>query len=177
MRRAWMTRTATAGAALLLLVGALSGCAPSGQQLNAEAAEQLQASVLAVTRAAAAGDFSEAVAALDALEERVTEGTASGAIDPGRSARIQASIDLVRADLAAEGSAVAGSSRRLAGCSPGRSGRSTPRAGRCLVPARAAHDGEACLLKTRTICSKPSPRRSTRRTSRSWTRRTSTRTR
>lgn len=101
MRRAWMTRTTTAGAALLLLVGALSGCAPSGQQLNAEAAEQLQASVLAVTRAAAAGDFSEAVAALDALEEQVTEGTASGAIDPGRSARIQASIDLVRADLAA----------------------------------------------------------------------------
>lgn len=101
MRRAWMTRTTAAGAALLLLLGALSGCAPSGQQLNAEAAEQLQASVLAVTRAAAAGDFSEAVAALDALEEKVTEGTASGAIDPGRSARIQASIDLVRADLAA----------------------------------------------------------------------------
>lgn len=100
-RRAWLTRTTAAGAALLLLLGALSGCAPSGQQLNAEAAQQLQSSVLAVTKAAAAGDFSEAVAALDALEELVTEGTASGAIDPGRSARIQASIDLVRADLKA----------------------------------------------------------------------------
>lgn len=90
-----------AGAAVLLLAGALSGCAPSGPQLDAGSAKQLQASVLAVTRAAAAGDFSDAIAALDALEEQLTEGTASGAIDSGRSARIQASIDLVRVDLAA----------------------------------------------------------------------------
>jgi hypothetical protein len=54
-----------------------------------------------VTTASAAGDYSEAIAALDTLEEQLTEGTASGAIDSGRSARIQASIDLVRADLAA----------------------------------------------------------------------------
>lgn len=101
MRRAWVARATSAGAALLLLIGALSGCAPSGQQLDTEVAGQLQASVLAVTSAAAAGDFSEAVAALDALEDRLREGTASGAIDPGRSARIQAAIDLVRADLAA----------------------------------------------------------------------------
>lgn len=96
-----MTRATAAGAALLLLVGALSGCAPSGQRIDAEAAGQLQASVLAVTRAAAAGDFSQAIAALDALEEQLTEETASGAIEPGRSARIQAAIDLVRTDLAA----------------------------------------------------------------------------
>jgi hypothetical protein len=96
-----MTRAFAAGAALLLLAGTLSGCAPSGQQLSAQTAGQLQASVLAVTKAAASGDFSKAVAALDALQERVTEGTASGAIDPDRSARIQASIALVRADLAA----------------------------------------------------------------------------
>jgi hypothetical protein len=96
-----MTRVTSAGAALLLLAGALSGCAPTGQELGAQTAAQLQASVLAVTKAAASGDFSEADAALDALEERVTEGTASGAIDPDRSARIQASIALVRADLAA----------------------------------------------------------------------------
>ncbi|MBB5632705.1 hypothetical protein BKA04_000928 [Cryobacterium mesophilum] len=96
-----MRRATAAGAALLLLAGALSGCAPSGQQLDAGSARQLQASVLAVTTAAAAGDYSEAIAALDTLEEQLTEGTASGAIDSGRSARIQASIDLVRADLAA----------------------------------------------------------------------------
>jgi hypothetical protein len=101
MIRTWTTRVTAAGAALLLLVGALSGCAPSGQALGAQTAGQLQASVLAVTKAAASGDFSKAVAALDALQERVTEGTASGAIDPDRSARIQASIALVRADLAA----------------------------------------------------------------------------
>lgn len=100
MRRRWRTRASVASLALLLLVGALGGCAPSGQQVDAETAGRLQASVLAVTRAAAAGDFSEATAALDALEEQVMEGTASGAIDPDRSARIQASIGLVRADLA-----------------------------------------------------------------------------
>lgn len=103
MRWSWVARATAAGAALLLLVGALSGCTPSGQQLDAEAAAQLQASVLAVTSAAAAGEFSEAVAALDALEEQATEATASGAIDPSRSARIQAAIDLVRADLATAG--------------------------------------------------------------------------
>lgn len=101
MRLEWRAHAIAAGAALLLLAGALSGCAPSGRQIDAGAAERLQASVLAVTVAAAAGDFSEAIAALDALEEQVREGTASGAIDPGRSARIQASIDLVRADLTA----------------------------------------------------------------------------
>ncbi len=101
MRLEWRARAIAAGAALLLLAGALSGCAPSGRQIDAGVAERLQASVLAVTVAAAAGDFSEAIAALDALEEQVREGTASGAIDPGRSARIQASIDLVRADLTA----------------------------------------------------------------------------
>ena len=100
MKPGWRARATAAGAVLLLLAGALSGCAPSGQQIDAEAAEQLQASVLAVTRAAAAGDFPKAIAALDALEEQLTEGTASGAIDPDRSARIQASIGLVRADLA-----------------------------------------------------------------------------
>lgn len=101
MKLQWRARAVAAGAALLLFVSVLSGCAPAGRQIDAEAAERLQASVLAVTVAAAASDFSEAIAALDALEEQVREGTASGAIDPGRSARIQASIDLVRADLAA----------------------------------------------------------------------------
>lgn len=61
----------------------------------------MQTSVSAVTQAAATGDPTNAIAALDALETQLRQGTASGAIDADRSARIQASIDLVRADLTA----------------------------------------------------------------------------
>jgi hypothetical protein len=61
----------------------------------------MQESVSAVTDAAAAGDPAGALAALDALEAQLKEDTASGAISADRSARIQASIDLVRADLTA----------------------------------------------------------------------------
>jgi hypothetical protein len=61
----------------------------------------MQESVSAVTQAAAVGDPTGALAALDALETQLKEGTASGAISADRSAQIQASIDLVRADLTA----------------------------------------------------------------------------
>ena len=100
-RRRRRMRASAAVVALLLVGGALTGCAPSGQRLDTDVAEQLQASVLAVSSAAAAGDFAGALTALDALEAQLTEGTASGSIDPGRSARIRASIELVRADLVA----------------------------------------------------------------------------
>jgi hypothetical protein len=61
----------------------------------------MQESVAAVTQAAAAGDPAGAIAALDSLEAQLKEDTASGAISADRSAQIQASIDLVRADLTA----------------------------------------------------------------------------
>ena len=97
-----LTRRITAtSAALLLILGSLAGCAPFGARFDATTAGELQASVLAVTTAAAAGNLAEADAALDALEKDLREGTASGDIDPLRGARIQAAIDLVRADLAA----------------------------------------------------------------------------
>jgi hypothetical protein len=61
----------------------------------------MQASVVAVTQAAAVGDPAGAITALDALEEQLKQDTASGAISAERAAEIQASIDLVRADLTA----------------------------------------------------------------------------
>jgi hypothetical protein len=54
-----------------------------------------------VTQSAAVGDISAAITQLDALERRLREATASGDISADRSAKIEASISLVRADLTA----------------------------------------------------------------------------
>ena len=87
--------------AAILVTAALTGCAPTEPGLDSAAASKMQESVSLVTEAAAAGDPTGALAALDALEAQLKEDTASGAISADRSARIQASIDLVRADLTA----------------------------------------------------------------------------
>jgi len=87
--------------AAMLVTAALSGCAPTEPGLDSVSASRMQESVAAVTQAAAAGDPAGAIAALDSLEAQLKEDTASGAISADRSAQIQASIDLVRADLTA----------------------------------------------------------------------------
>lgn len=94
-------RVVTVTCAAMLVTAALSGCAPTEPGLDSSAASKMQESVSLVTEAAAAGDPVGALAALDALEAQLKEDTASGAISADRSARIQASIDLVRADLIA----------------------------------------------------------------------------
>ncbi|MEO7006138.1 MAG: hypothetical protein ABI275_01750 [Terrimesophilobacter sp.] len=86
---------------MALVTAALSGCAPVAPGIDSAAASKMQASVSAVTQAAAANDPSRAIAGLDTLEAQLKQDTASGAINADRSARIQASIDLVRADLTA----------------------------------------------------------------------------
>ena len=98
--RHWATRVATITCTVALVV-ALSGCALMPHGPESPAALRMQSSVSAVTQAAAAGDPAGAIAALDALEAQLKQDTASGAISADRSARIQASIDLVRADLTA----------------------------------------------------------------------------
>ena len=100
-RGCWTTRVATVACTVALVTAALSGCAPIVPGIDSAAASRMQASVSAVTQAAAAGDPAGAIAALDALEAQLKQDTASGAISADRSARIQASIDLVRADLTA----------------------------------------------------------------------------
>ncbi|MEV8253233.1 hypothetical protein AB0O95_04615 [Rhodoglobus sp. NPDC076762] len=83
------------------LAVSLSACAPTAPDFDPDAASLLQTSVADITDAAAAGDPAAALAALDILQEQLNESTATGAIGAERSAQIQASIDLVRADLIA----------------------------------------------------------------------------
>ena len=84
-----------------VVLGTLAGCAPTPTDMAASAANQLQSAVAAVTQSAAAGDIAGAITHLDALERRLREATASGDITADRSAKIEASISLVRADLTA----------------------------------------------------------------------------
>lgn len=97
----WTARVTAAICAVALISASLSGCAPIDQGIDADAAARMQISVSAVTQAAAAGDPAVAIAALDELETQLKQNMATGAISADRSARIQASIDLVRVDLTA----------------------------------------------------------------------------
>ena len=84
------------------LVGSLlTGCAGASPELNAGAAATLQDSVLAVTSAAAAGDFTSAQTELGAVQAALTAAAADDAVTEARATEIQAAIDLVGADLAA----------------------------------------------------------------------------
>jgi hypothetical protein len=94
-------RVGLAWCAVALTLGTLSGCAPADPGIGAAASKQLQATVAEVTQAAAEGDIAAAKAILNTLERQLREATASGAISAERTARIEASIALVRADLAA----------------------------------------------------------------------------
>jgi hypothetical protein len=98
-----MTRTVIFRALAIgaVALGTLGGCAPTPTDMAASAAKQLQSAVAAVTQSAAVGDISAAITQLDALERRLREATASGDISADRSAKIEASISLVRADLTA----------------------------------------------------------------------------
>lgn len=97
----WAERVAAVTCGVVLVAVVLSGCAPTVPGIDSAAATQLQTSVSTVTQAAATGNPASAIAALDALEAQLRQSTASGAINADRSARIQASIDLVRGDLTA----------------------------------------------------------------------------
>ncbi len=95
----WAARITATACAVALVTVALSGCAPIVSGMDSAVASRLQESVLVVTQAAADGETEAAIAALDALEMQLKQETASGMLNADRSARIQASIDLVRADL------------------------------------------------------------------------------
>lgn len=93
MRRAgWL-----APALALMLV--FSGCSQSGSDLSAAAAPELQSLVVSVAETAATGDFSAAVAELDALQAALDTARAQGDVTEERASSIQAAIDVVRADL------------------------------------------------------------------------------
>ncbi|MEJ3404597.1 hypothetical protein WDJ51_07630 [Rathayibacter sp. YIM 133350] len=91
---------ASGALAIALATGiGLSGCA--GDPYDAKTAEALQAQVLAVTQASAAGDWTTATAKLDALTADAADARADGRIDDKRYDSISAAIALVGSDLAA----------------------------------------------------------------------------
>jgi ribosomal protein S20 len=99
--RTLSSRLIAVGAACLFSITALTGCTQTSSDLGASTASALQASVRAVTTAAAAGDIATATTALDQLQSQLLDASANGQLSADRSTRIQASIDLVRADLVA----------------------------------------------------------------------------
>jgi hypothetical protein len=95
-----VSRRLTTALLIVLVSGAaLTACAPQ-PAVSDEAAEGLQASVLVVAESAAANDLARAVSELDALQARLDGAKESGDVSDERSEKIQAAIDLVRADLA-----------------------------------------------------------------------------
>lgn len=85
----------------VLLTGALAGCAPA-PELDRDAARQLQAQVLAVTKAAADNDPAASLQQLDGLVLKLDEAAARGAVSFQRHQSIRSSIESVRADLTAQ---------------------------------------------------------------------------
>jgi hypothetical protein len=95
-----MTRRPLAAiTAALAGVVLLAGCA-SQPDITAEAAEELQTSVVSIATLAQS-DAAAALTELDALEGRLDAASADGSIQEGRATDIRSSIDLVRADLTA----------------------------------------------------------------------------
>jgi hypothetical protein len=92
-------RVAAFAVAAALAVGALAGCSSPPRAIEAPAAAAMQESVVAVADHAAAGDGAAALGALDELQRQLDEAVAAGSVSAQRAMEIQASIDLVRADL------------------------------------------------------------------------------
>ncbi|MBC7589841.1 MAG: hypothetical protein H7226_02200 [Salinibacterium sp.] len=83
---------------VLVVVGLLlSGCASSSE--TQYPAATLQAAVLAVSDASAAGDPSAALTRLDELQASLLDERARGTVDQARFDSVSAAIELVRTDL------------------------------------------------------------------------------
>ena len=86
--------------AALLVAAALTACSSASPDLATPTADKLQSGVLAVSTAAAAGDFSGAQSALTAVQADLLTAAAAGQVSAARSAEIQSAINLVTGDLA-----------------------------------------------------------------------------
>lgn len=87
-------------AAVLLAGAALTGCESAG--LEPGTAEELQGEVSAVTEAASAGRYQEALRDLDNLTVRLETATQQGEVSANRGQRIGEAIDAVRLSLETE---------------------------------------------------------------------------
>ena len=83
-----------------LAVSLLTGC--EVPTLEPGAAEELQSQVFEVTDAAAAGEYEQALAALDELSVRLDTASRLGDVSPSREERIRAAINAVRMNLETE---------------------------------------------------------------------------
>ncbi|MBG6215376.1 MAG: hypothetical protein LH475_11150 [Cryobacterium sp.] len=86
----------------LLLLLPLAGCAAEPVDLHASTAKNLQAAMLDITEAAAAGDFGDAQSLLTHMQANLRTAAAAGQVSAERSASIQSAINLVSADLTVE---------------------------------------------------------------------------
>lgn len=99
--RGYRSRPLALAAAFLIAASALSGCSESIPEIQPGAASQLQDGVLAVSTAAADGEYAAAQSELTKVQADVLAFAKAGDVTPARSAEIQAAIKLVSADLAA----------------------------------------------------------------------------
>lgn len=93
-------RALAAASVTLALTGGLAGCAGQPDP-TAEQAQEYRTQVVAIAEASAAGDYTGALAALDALQTEVDAAVADGSLDGDREQRIVDAIAVVRADLEA----------------------------------------------------------------------------
>ncbi|MBT2595645.1 mucin-associated surface protein [Arthrobacter sp. ISL-72] len=84
-----------------LVAAALTGCSPAVPDLDPDAAKQLQANVLSVSRSAAGQDAAGALKSLDELVALLDAAAAEGRVSFKRHQSIMKAVDAVRADLAA----------------------------------------------------------------------------
>ena len=83
----------------LAVVLTISGCAQAETDVTAESSAHLQSLVVSVAETAATGDYSAAMAELDALQAALDAARGQGDVSDERAASIQVAIDVVRADL------------------------------------------------------------------------------
>lgn len=100
--RGWKTVLAAG-----LLSAALAGCSPAAPDLESDAAQQLQAKVLAVSQSAAGNDPAGALKSLNELAVQVDAAAADGNVSFKRHQSIMKAVDAVRADLTAAQAAAA----------------------------------------------------------------------
>lgn len=94
--RRWRTLIAAG-----LLSAALAGCSSTAPDLEADAAEKLQAKVLTVSQSAAGNDTSGALKSLDELVAQLDASAAEGRMSFKRHQSIMTAVQAVRADLTA----------------------------------------------------------------------------
>lgn len=92
-------RKAAVAVVVGLVLGVGVGCSQESQAITDAASQDMTAGVVAVADAASAGDLQEALTALDTVQQQLDTATAGEDVTADRAARIQLSLDVVRADL------------------------------------------------------------------------------